>query len=155
MNPNRSMPNAKLTPSLTYPDMVAAIGWLTQVFGFREVWRIENHGALLQFEGTEVFVREPRLVGTAKAGAAEPVAAAAGAACLGSMLWRLEGDPPDLDRYFETVVGRGAQVLQQPVDEVYGERQFVVADIGGHHWTFSTTIKDLAPEDWGATISFK
>ena len=153
---NRSMPRAKITPSLTYRDMGKAIDWLTHTFGFKEVWRIENHGALLQLEGAEVYVREPRVVGTPKAGVApeeQVVEEAAGAACRGSMLWRLEGDPPDLDRFFEGVVRRGARVLQEPRDEVYGERQFAVADIGGNHWTFSSTLKDVAPHEWGAKVA--
>jgi uncharacterized glyoxalase superfamily protein PhnB len=161
---NRSMPRAKATPSLTYRDMAKAIEWLTHTFGFREVWRIENHGALLEFEGAEVFVREPRIVGEPgvvrepKAGEVpQPLAAvveeAAGAACRGSLLWRMEGDPPDLNRFFEEVVRRGAQVLMRPRDEVYGERQFAVQDLDGHHWTFSATIKDIAPQEWGARVA--
>ena len=46
---NRSMPHTTFTPTLTYSDMGKAVEWLTYTFGFREVWRIENHGALLSF----------------------------------------------------------------------------------------------------------
>jgi uncharacterized glyoxalase superfamily protein PhnB len=156
---NRSMPRAKITPALTYRDMGRAIEWLSHTFGFREVWRIESHGALLEFEGAEVFVREPRVVGTPKDPvppqrlAAEMEEQAAGAACRGSLLWRMEGDPPDLNRFYEGVVQRGARVLLEPRDEVYGERQFVVADLDGHHWTFSATIKDTHPQEWGARVA--
>jgi uncharacterized glyoxalase superfamily protein PhnB len=159
MKENRSMPNARVTPSLTYRDLPRAIQWLSHTFGFKEVWRIENHGALLELEGGQVYVREPRVVGTPKGTpapqrvAGEPVVEeAAGAACLGSLLWRMEGDPPDLTRFFEQVTQRGARTLQEPKDEVYGERQFVVQDLDGHHWTFSATIKDIAPQEWGARV---
>lgn len=156
MKENRSMPQAKFTPTLTYRDLPRAIDWLTRTFGFREVWRIENHGALLSFEGGEVYVREPRLVGEQPGKAADAaegvVAEAAGAACLGSIMVRLEGDPPDLASHFERIQRSGARILQQPKDEVYGERQFVVADLGGHHWTFSSTTRDVAPEEWGAKV---
>ncbi len=31
----------------------------------------------------------------------------------------------------------------------YGERQYSAEDPAGHQWTFSETIADVAPEDWG------
>jgi hypothetical protein len=33
----------------------------------------------------------------------------------------------------------------------FGECQYGVVDPGGHRWTFSQSIADLAPEDWGGT----
>ena len=152
------MPHAVVTPSLTYSDVGKAIDWLTHTFGFREVWRIENHGALLQLGSGFVFVREPRVVGepdvTKRPDVETTAFAAAGAACRGSIMWRLEGDPAErnLLRFHEGVVQRGAQLLMKPREEVYGERQFAVADFEGNHWTFSETIKDVAPEEWGATV---
>jgi len=35
--------------------------------------------------------------------------------------------------------------VQPPVHHVYGERQYVVRDIGGHRWTFSQTLADRDP----------
>ena len=92
---------------------------------------------------------EPLRAGTAASGAA-----AAGAACSGSIMVRM-GDPPDLSlaRIHEQIVQRGARVLMQPKEEVYGERQFAVEDLEGNHWTFSETIKDVAPEEWGARVA--
>jgi hypothetical protein len=34
---------------------------------------------------------------------------------------------------------------------VYGERQYTCEDPGGHRWTFSQSIADLEPEEWGGT----
>ena len=44
---------------------------------------------------------------------------------------------------------RSADILQPPVDHMFGERQYVVRDIGGHRWTFSQTMVDSNPADWG------
>lgn len=33
----------------------------------------------------------------------------------------------------------------------YGERQYTVEDPAGHRWTFSETLADVAPEEWGVT----
>ena len=46
---------------------------------------------------------------------------------------------------------RGAQILDPPTDYPYGERQYTAVDLGGHTWTFSQSIVDVAPEDWGGT----
>ena len=34
----------------------------------------------------------------------------------------------------------------------FGVRQYTAIDPGGHRWTFSQNIADVAPEAWGATI---
>jgi hypothetical protein len=33
----------------------------------------------------------------------------------------------------------------------YGERQYQAEDLAGHRWTFSETLRDVAPEEWGGT----
>jgi uncharacterized glyoxalase superfamily protein PhnB len=46
-------------------------------------------------------------------------------------------------------VDQGARILDPPTNFPYGERQYVVEDLAGHRWTFTQTIADVAPEDWG------
>jgi hypothetical protein len=31
----------------------------------------------------------------------------------------------------------------------FGELQYTVEDLVGHQWTFSETVADMAPEEWG------
>lgn len=64
MKPNRSIPSATVIPVLIYPDVRAAVEWLSAAFGF-------------------------------------------------------------------------------------AERQYAAADPAGRHWTFSETLADVAPEEWG------
>jgi len=45
----------------------------------------------------------------------------------------------------------GAQILMEATDLEYGERQYAVEDPAGHQWTFSETLADVAPEEWGGT----
>jgi uncharacterized glyoxalase superfamily protein PhnB len=58
----------------------------------------------------------------------------------------------DVDAHYERAVGFGARILEPPTDFPYGERQCRVEDPGGHAWTFSQTIADVAPEEWGGTL---
>ena len=37
----------------------------------------------------------------------------------------------------------------EPTDFPYGERQYTAEDPSGHRWTFSQTLADVAPEEWG------
>ncbi len=36
-----------------------------------------------------------------------------------------------------------------PTDTPFGERQYTAEDLAGHQWTFSQTLADMAPEEWG------
>jgi uncharacterized glyoxalase superfamily protein PhnB len=141
MKENRSIPRSTITPTLIYNDMEKAVDWLGRTFGLQEVWRIEDHGALLSLDGAEVYVRGPRK--------GKEFDVQSTRSCSGSLMVRVE----DVNTHYERALRRDVEILQEPKDEVYGERQYVVADIGGHHWTFSETIKDVAPEEWGATLA--
>jgi uncharacterized glyoxalase superfamily protein PhnB len=37
----------------------------------------------------------------------------------------------------------------EPTDMPFGERQYTAEDPAGHQWTFSETLTDMAPEEWG------
>ena len=58
---NRSVPDAAVIPVLTYPDVRAAVVWLTDTFGFDERVRIgEDHRSQLQFGDGAVIVADVR-----------------------------------------------------------------------------------------------
>jgi uncharacterized glyoxalase superfamily protein PhnB len=58
----------------------------------------------------------------------------------------------DVHAHHERAASRGARVLMEPTDFEYGERQYAVEDLAGHHWTFSETLADVAPSDWGGAL---
>jgi uncharacterized glyoxalase superfamily protein PhnB len=39
--------------------------------------------------------------------------------------------------------------VREPADHPYGERQYNVEDLAGHVWTFTQSIADADPRDWG------
>jgi uncharacterized glyoxalase superfamily protein PhnB len=55
----------------------------------------------------------------------------------------------DVDAHHRRAAEFGARVLDAPADFPYGERQYTAEDVAGHRWTFSETIADVAPEEWG------
>jgi uncharacterized glyoxalase superfamily protein PhnB len=38
-------------------------------------------------------------------------------------------------------------------ETAYGERQYGVEDLEGHHWLFSRHARDVDPAEWGATVA--
>lgn len=58
----------------------------------------------------------------------------------------------DVDRHYEHAISRGARILQTPITHVYGERQYTAEDYAGYRWTFSQTVADVDPKEWGAEV---
>ncbi|HJS94314.1 MAG TPA: VOC family protein [Solirubrobacteraceae bacterium] len=130
---NRTMPDCTVIPELVYDDVTAAIDWLCNAFGLVERWRVGEHRAQLSIGRCTVVITEPR---TSKALPGRV-----------SLLIRV----PDADAHHDRARARGAVILREPTDFSYGERQYTAEDLGGHHWTFSESIADMAPEEWGGT----
>ncbi len=131
------MPACSILPELVYEDVDQAIDWLCAAFGFSERWRAPGHRAQLRLGDGVIVVREAR-AGRALDGAPQ-------ARDTHSMLVRIE----NLQMHHERASRHGARVLKEPSEHPYGERQYTAADLAGHEWTFSESIADLAPEEWG------
>jgi uncharacterized glyoxalase superfamily protein PhnB len=130
------MPACPVIPVLAYDDVGEAIGWLCETFGFVERWRVGNHRAQLAIGDAGVAVTGGR--------STSPAATRPGE--LGySVMVRVE----EVDAHHEQARRRGARILALPADFPYGERQYTAEDLGGYRWTFSESIADVAPEDWG------
>lgn len=43
----------------------------------------------------------------------------------------------------------GARPVREMQDHPHGRRQVTFTDLGGHRWTFTRSIADVAPEQWG------
>ena len=136
MKRNRSIPDATVTPVLIYPDVREAVAWLTEAFGFAERVRIgENHRAQLRFGDGAVIVADVR-------GDRRPPRPGE---ATHSVMVRVE----DARAHCERAREHGARILMEPTDFEYGERQYSAEDPFGHQWTFTETIADVAPEEWG------
>lgn len=139
MKANRSIPASTVIPVLIYPDVGEAVAWLSAAFGFAERLRIgENHRAQLNVGDGAVIVAEA--LGDRIAPRPGEISA--------SVTVRVD----DARAHCERARAHGARILMEPVDHVYGERQYNAEDLAGHQWTFSETLADVAPEDWGGEL---
>lgn len=134
---NRSIPDAAAIPVLIYPDVRAAVRWLTDAFGFVERLQIgEDHRSQMNVgEGGAVIIGDVRY---------DRVPPRLGEVTH-SVMVRVE----DATAHCERARAQGAKILEEPTDHMYGERQYSAQDPWGHQWTFSQTLADVDPGDWG------
>jgi uncharacterized glyoxalase superfamily protein PhnB len=136
---NRSMPPGAFIPELAYADVHAAAEWLCRAFGFRERLKIGDHRIQLVHGGGSVVVTD----------GGRPRAAAALAADPGhSVMVRVD----DARAHCAQARAAGAQILAEPADHPFGERQYAAVDPGGHRWVFSQSIADIDPRSWGGVV---
>jgi uncharacterized glyoxalase superfamily protein PhnB len=139
---NRSIPPATVVPVLVYPDVRAAVAWLTTTFGFVERTRIgESHRAQMSIGADGAMI-----VADGRAAQRPPQDD------VETHVIRVR--VADVDAHFERARAQGARVLEPPTDREYGERDCTFEDLAGHRWQFSETISDVAPEEYGCeTVS--
>ena len=138
MKRNHSVPSASVIPVLVYPDVREAVAFLEAAFGFSERVQIgEDHRAQLSFGDGAIIVGDVRGERRPPRSGEETHA----------VMVRVE----DARAHCERAREHGAKILMEPTDFEYGERQYAAEDPAGHHWTFSETLRDARPEEWGGT----
>lgn len=133
---NRSMPPGIIIPELVYGEVDSAVAWLCRTFGFKERLRIGHHRAQLVFGEASIVV-------VGGSGEAPP-----SAETTHSLMVRVQ----DVDRHYMHASQCGARIINPPTDYSYGERQYTVEDLTGRRWTFSQSIADVEPGEWGGRL---
>ncbi len=127
---NRSMPRATVIPELPYDNIGEALDWLCAVFGFTLRLRIADHRAQLNVgDSAVVLIERSRDDGPC------------------SVMVRVD----NIDQHFARAKEKGAHIVREPASYPYGERQYSARDLGSHLWTFSQSIADVDPHEWGGT----
>ncbi len=133
---NRSIQPATVIPVLAYPDVNLAADWLCAAFGFSVRLRIGTHRVQMKVGDGAVTLRELR-----------ENEAEGGLGVGHSVTIRVE----DADAHCRRAKDAGARITQEPATQMYGERQYNVEDFAGHAWTFSQSVADVDPREWGGT----
>lgn len=138
---NRSAPTATVVPILVYEDVEKAVEWLCGTLGFTERLRAgrpgdsASHAQLTVGEGAVMLGRQ--------GGEFRPPRS-------NEVSQYVTVHVENVDAHFEHARRCGAKILKPPTDMPFGERQYTAEDPGGHRWTFSQSIADVALEAWGA-----
>jgi PhnB protein len=137
------MTDQVVTPYVLYRDVASALDWLSRALSFRETLRFtEDDGrvshAEMEIDGSTIMLGQPAgdFHNPAELGVA-------------TVLLHIAVD--DVDARFRRAVSAGAGVVREPADQSYGDRNCAVTDPEGHQWWLAQTLRDVAPEEWGAT----
>ncbi len=141
---NRSVPTNTVLPHILYRDVAQATAWLTRAFGFREHY---HHGDDADpISGAQMRLGDAwMMLKRAPAGWSVPMD-------LGYGPQRLPLFVDDVEDHFQRAKLEGAAIVEDLHETSYGELQYGVLDLDGHHWLFSRHAHDRRPEEWGATV---
>jgi len=134
-----------ITPYLLYEDVVSALDWLRDAFGFEEVLRFEA-------ESGEVNHAEMRIGGDSLY-LGDPGGDLRSPKQLGQRSSLVHVYVDDVDAHFERAKAAGAEIELEPTDQPYGDRRYDAYDLEGQLWSFATRGKEVPPEEWGAKVS--
>ena len=54
----------------------------------------------------------------------------------------------DIDAHCARAKKAGAEIMQEPSTQFYGDRTYRARDPEGHIWTFGVTVEEKSPEEW-------
>jgi uncharacterized glyoxalase superfamily protein PhnB len=141
---NRSAPNATVVPILVYEDVGRALDFLTRAFGFRVRLRAEYGGSIAH---AQMDVGDGAIMLGKQGG---PFRAAHDS---GTVSQYAAVHIDNVDEHFARARAAGAIILKEPEVMPFGVKQYTAKDIGGHWWTFSQSIRDVDPAEWGAKVA--
>jgi uncharacterized glyoxalase superfamily protein PhnB len=133
-DPERGYP--RVVPYLLYADPSAAVRWLTDVLGLREVIRFTTPDGMV---GHAELERGGHIVAVGVKGM--------GFGTVNSVTLVFVDD---VDATCDRAVIAGGSVVMVARDQPWGLRQAVVADPEGQRWEISQHLRDVPAEEWGA-----
>ncbi len=130
-------------PALCYLDPKAAVDWLQKAFGFEIEMIIEDDAgnpvhSELRYGGGVVMVGS-------EWSPDHKSPASVGRKCTQTVHIQME---EDIGRHCERARQAGAEILQEPETQFYGDRTYRARDPEGHIWTFGQTVQAMSPAEW-------
>lgn len=133
----------RITPYLLYRDVAAALDWLSRAFG------LEEHGD--RFTGPDGKVNHAAMkIGDGVVMMGCPGPEYRNPKQLGQATQQLYIYVEDVDRHCERARAAGAEIIREPADQFYGDRQYGAIDPEGHHWYFAQHVRDVSAEEMRA-----
>ncbi|HWH54785.1 MAG TPA: VOC family protein [Gaiellaceae bacterium] len=133
---------SRIAPYLLYEDVPGALEFLGNAFGFRELLRYADDRGTVNHAEMELG-GESIMMGNPGPDYASPRRD-------GHVGAQVHVYVDDVDGHFEQARAAGAEILNEPADQPYGDRRYDARDPEGHRWSFAQRIRDVPPEEWGA-----
>jgi len=121
-----------ITPYLLYEDAAPALDFLSHAFGFEETNRMTSPDgrvghAEMRFGGGEIHLGQPEQPRSPRTYGGTSV-----------LLYVYVGD---VDEHCARSRAAGAEVVDEPADQEYGERRYHCRDPEGHSWYFAQPLR--------------
>ena len=139
-----------LTSALCYRDPKKALDWLQKAFGFELAMVITD-------DKGEIGLSEMRfgeclvMIGNEWTGDHKSPASIGGKNTQTVHVHLTD----NIDKHCERARKAGAEILQEPQDQFYGDRTYRARDFEGHIWTFGQTVRVVTPEEWDRASGLK
>ena len=126
-----------VTPYLFYEDVARAIDWLGHAFGFSERFRLTApNGAVAHAElelGSGVVI----LGNVGRRNAVRP-------STVRSSVYVFVDD---VDAHHRRAEAAGAEIVEAPADQPFGDRIYLAKDPEGHEWYFAQRVLEVSIEE--------
>jgi PhnB protein len=133
--PNPPSGSPRILAHLIYDDVGSAIGWLTEVFGFRERTAARHVAADGTIGRTQMEVADSLItIGEPSIHGESPRRG------VSSMLYIYVDD---VDAHYRQTQAAGASIVMEVDDRPWGDRCYQITDPEGHQWTFAQHISDV------------
>ena len=138
-NPPEGTP--RLAPLIFYEDVGAALEFIGKAFGFKERMRMPGpDGSIMH---AEMDLADCRIM----MGGVDASRGCLSAKGLPGVTSTLYVFVDDVDAHCKQARAAGATIVSEPEDQFWGDRMYLANDCEGHHWNFSTHVRDVSPED--------
>ena len=139
-----------LSSALSYKDPKAAFRWLEEAFGFEPLMVIlDAEGNLAHSEMT--YGGSVVMIGTEWTEKHRSPKSVDG---INTQTVHIQIED-DVDAHYERACKAGAQILQAPETQFYGDRTYRCTDLEGHIWTIGQTVQRMQPEEWDKAMGLK
>jgi uncharacterized glyoxalase superfamily protein PhnB len=122
-----------IIPYLLYEDAGAALEWLARAFGFREEMRMDEDAGRVAHAEMDVGAGARVFMGA-------PGGDYRGPGRLGTRTALVYLYVDDVDAHCARAREAGAEIVEEPADQPYGERRYAAADLEGQHWYFAAPL---------------
>ncbi len=137
----------RILPYLNYADPKPVIEFLINAFGFEQ-------GMLLEMPDGSVGHCELLMNGETLMLSSEfPEGGLSSPRTLGGVHATVVVYVDDVDAHFEHAKASGAQIVEEPTDQFYGDRTYRALDPEGVGWEFHQHVRDVTPEEMMAAMT--
>jgi uncharacterized glyoxalase superfamily protein PhnB len=136
--------------AVIYRNSEAAMAWLEKAFGFERIMVItDKDGRLAHIEMR--FDNGVLMVGSEWAEYTRSPTSAGGKNTQTIHVYVRDA----IEEHCRRAKAAGAEILQEPTDQFYGDRTYRARDPEGHVWTFGQAVREVSREEAERTSGLK